>query len=71
MTKKREVSFVFKGTDEDLNTVNLSEIDGTLALSPEKKLQLICELVTFNYQLKNKTNDIPRLLRTTACIRKA
>lgn len=62
---------MFKGTDKDLDTVNLSESDGTLALSPEKKLQLICELVTLNYQLKNKTNDIPRLLRTTACIRKA
>lgn len=71
MAKKKRTIFIYKGNDSDLKHVDFSEIDGTLSLSPEKKLELICQLSQFHYQVKNNTNDIPRLLRTTACIRKA
>lgn len=40
-------------------------------MSYEEKFALICQLTLFDYQLKNNCNDIPRFLRTTACIRKA
>jgi hypothetical protein len=63
--------YSYKGHDSDLKNLNISKLDGTLELSAEKKFELICELTLFHYQLKNNTNDIPRFLRTTACIRKA
>ena len=66
ITKKQ---FAFVGKDSDHG--DLSRLDGTLGMSYEEKFSLICDLTTFDYQLKNNTNDIPRFLRTTACIRKA
>ena len=48
----------------------MSRLDGTESLSYQKKFELICELTLFDYQLKNNTNDLPRFLRTTACIKK-
>ena len=66
---KRKKGFSFVGRDSQLNELN--ERDGTLALSPAKKFELICDLTLFHYQRINNTNDIPRFLRTTACIRKS
>lgn len=60
--------FIFIGRDTELSRI--SDLDGTLELSYKEKFALICELTLFEYQLKNQTNDIPRFLRTTACIRK-
>jgi hypothetical protein len=67
--KRQGNTFSFIGRDE--RHAELSQLDGTLNLTYEEKFALICELTLFHYQLTNKTNDIPRLLRTTACIRKA
>lgn len=72
MSKNKKISqFSYKGTDTELDSLNLSKMDGTLDLSFEKKFELICELTLFHYQRTHNTNDLPRLLRTTACIRKA
>ena len=49
----------------------MNELDGSVKLSYAKKFELICQLSLFEYQFRNKTTDVPRLLRTTACIRKA
>ena len=67
--KKAKKQFVFLGKDNDHS--KLSKVDGTLDLSHQEKFALICELTLFDYQLKSNTNDLPRLLRTTASIRKA
>jgi len=69
MKKKKKIAFCFVGKDSD--NYKLSRLDGTQDLTPEQKFELICDLTLFHYQLKNNTNDIPRFLRTTACIRKA
>ncbi len=68
---KRTKHYSYMYRDADLAKLNISEVDGTLELSAQEKFELICELTLFNYQLKNNTNDIPRFLRSTACIRKA
>jgi hypothetical protein len=62
----KQFSFLGKDSDHHL----LSSLDGTKQMSYPQKFELICQLSLFDYQLKNNTNDIPRLLRTTACIRK-
>ncbi len=67
--KNRKFGFSFVGKDDMLDKIN--EMDGTLAMSIEQKFELICDLTLFNFQRVNNTNDIPRFLRTTACIRKA
>jgi hypothetical protein len=67
--KLRKKNFHFVGKDSDLRRIN--ELDGTTELSYEKKFELACQLSLFEYQLRNNTTDVPRLLRTTACIRKA
>ena len=69
MKKKKRIAFCFIGKDSDNN--KLSHLDGTQSRTYEQKFELICDLTLFHYQLKNDTNDIPRFLRTTACIRKA
>lgn len=69
MNKKKNKAFCFKGSD-DLHD-KLHELDGSYDLTYEEKFEMLCELSLFHYQLKNSTDDIPRLLRTTACIRKA
>ena len=71
MKEKRgsKKQFAFIGKDSDHASV--SRRDGTLGMSYQDKFSLICDLTLFEYQLKNNTNDIPRFLRTTACIRKA
>ena len=61
--------FMFVGRDSQHK--DMSEKDGTIDMSYQEKFSLICQLTLFEYQFKNKTNDIPRFLRTTACIRKA
>lgn len=67
-SKKRNSQFVFQGKDHHHD--KLHEIDGSLEQSPEEKFATICALTLFEYQLRNNTDDIPRLLRSTACIRK-
>lgn len=69
MAKKRKKEFVFVGSDDQHNKI--SHLDGTYKMTFHQKFDLICSLTLFEYQLKNGTNDIPRFLRTTACIRKA
>jgi hypothetical protein len=59
---------VYIGSDSEHS--RLHELDGSLDQTPEQKFALICALSLFDYQLRNNTDDIPRLLRTTACIRK-
>jgi hypothetical protein len=67
--KLHKKNFHFVGKDSDLERIN--ELDGTTKLSYEQKFELACQLSLFEYQLRNKTNNVPRFLRTTACIRKA
>ncbi len=69
MKKRRRSGFSYVGSDKDHHKI--SAMDGTLDLSYEKKFELVCDLTLFRYQLRHNTNDLPRFLRTTACIRKA
>jgi len=66
--KKSKYPLVFKGSDSEHS--RMAELDGTYELSPEEKFAATCALTLFEYQVKNNTDAIPRLLRTTACIRK-
>ena len=66
---RRASSFKFVGVDETHS--DLSDLDGTWSLTYAQKFELICQLSLFAYQLKNNTEHVPRLLRTTACIRRA
>lgn len=66
---RRASGFEFMGVDEAHS--DLSSLDGTRSLTYAQKFELICQLSLFAYQLKNNTDHVPRLLRTTACIRKA
>lgn len=65
---ERKKQFSFVGRDCDLD--RLSEIDGSWEQTPEERFATICAISLFEYQLRNETADVPRLLRTTACIRK-
>lgn len=69
LRKRSLVTEIFLGRDSELS--RLSEIDPPSALSYAEKLTLISELVRFEFQLRTGESDVPRLLRTTACIRKA
>ena len=66
---RRANRFEFVGVDDAHS--DLSSLDGSQSLTPAQKFELICQLSLFAYQLKNNTENVPRLLRTTACIRKA
>ena len=66
---RRANDFEFVGFDEAHS--DLSSLDGTRSLTYAQKFELICQLSLFAYQLKNNTENVPRLLRATACIRKA
>jgi hypothetical protein len=68
-TARRDTVLVFVGGDDAHS--DISSLDGTLRLSYAQKFELICQLSLFAYQLKNNTENVPRFLRTTACIRKA
>jgi hypothetical protein len=60
--------FRFVGSEDAHSDV--SSLDGTRGLTYAQKFDLTCQLSLFAYQLKNNTDHVPRLLRTTACIRK-
>lgn len=49
---------------------SMSTRDGTLSMSYQQKFEPICELTLFECELNSQTSEVPRLLRTTACIRK-
>jgi len=66
---RKDFAFCFVGHDKD--HAKISELDGTHELTLAQKFEMICALSLFEYQMRNNTNDIPRFLRTTACIRKA
>ena len=65
---RRDMGVVFVGGDDKHS--DISSLDGTLRLSYAQKFELICQLSLFAYQLKNNTEDLSRLLRTTAWIKK-
>ena len=68
-TKRRKRSkLLYLGNDSRLD--ELSEVDSLSSMSYTDKLTLIYQLTLFEFQMRNQTNDVPRLLRTTACIRK-
>ena len=71
MRKKSVLKKQFSYVGRDSEHSAISRLDGTYRMSYEEKFALICELTLFEYQLKNNTDDVPRFLRTTACIRKA
>jgi hypothetical protein len=62
-------AFKFVGSDSAHS--DLDSLDGSRKLTYAEKFERICQLSLFAYQLKNNTEHVPRLLRTTACIRKA
>jgi hypothetical protein len=66
--RKKRSKLLYLGTDNKLDA--LTEIDPLSSMSYTDKLTLIYQLSLFEYQMRNQTNDVPRLLRTTACIRK-
>ena len=66
--RKKRSKVVFIGSDEMHSRI--SEIDSPSSMSYAEKLTLITQLSLFEFQLRNATNDLPRFLRTTACIRK-
>lgn len=67
--RKSRATLIYLGSDSAHD--RLYEIDGTMQQTPEEKFATICQLSLFHYQLIKGTHDIPRLLRTTARIRKA
>jgi hypothetical protein len=66
---RQGTGFQFVGSDDAHS--DISSVDGTMGLAYAQKFELACQISLFAYQLKNGTEDVPRLLRTTACIRKA
>ena len=67
--RRESATLIFQGTDSELGA--LSEIDPVFSMSYVEKLTAIYELTLFEHQVRNETDDLPRFLRTTACIRKA
>ncbi len=65
---KRAIKLIYQG--EDCENLNLSELDGSRQMTAEQKIATVCALSLMEYQIRNNTNVIPRLLRTTAVIRK-
>jgi len=66
---RRRAGFKFVGSDDA--HYDISSLDGARGLTYAQKFELACQISLFAYQLKNTTEYVPRLLRTTACIRKA
>ena len=69
MMRKKKTKLIFSGSDDALDKLDC--IDPVYRMSYQQKLTLIYQLTLFEYQFRNNTNDVPRFLRTTACIRKA
>ena len=67
-TRRKRMKLVFIGSDADLEKLN--SIDRVSSMSYLEKLAAIYQLTLFDYQVRNATDDVPRLLRTTACIRR-
>jgi hypothetical protein len=65
----RGAGFKFVGSDHAHSEI--SSLDGARGLTYAEKFELACQISLFAYQLKNRSEYVPRLLRTTACIRKA
>ena len=66
---RRCAGFNFVGSDEV--HADISSLDGSKGLTYAQKFELVCQISLFAYQLRNSTEYVPRLLRATACIRKA
>ena len=66
--KNRELPLIYAGPDDQLASLDKDYLAN--GSSYAEKLSLMSQISLFEYQMRNNTNDLPRLLRTTACIRK-